>query len=249
MTKRVRAWSNTVPDIPSFQKSDRYKASSYRAYNFKLPERYDSCFWMRFCQVSRWDQVIRTELGPDISSLRILDVGCATGRLLSTLAQAGANNLAGVDLAPRILDVARCKLTEQQVEAEFRAADAEDNLPWPSESFDVVSLTGVLHHFYRPHDALQEVCRVLRTGGRLLVIDPDFVAPVRQLVNLWLWVVPHQGDCRFYSRRSATRLLEGAGLRSVRSERLGVWSYLIVAVKASARGERNDASSESVSTR
>jgi ubiquinone/menaquinone biosynthesis C-methylase UbiE len=228
----------TMLGNPLSRKGDRYKASSYRAYNFTMPERYDSSFWLRFCQVVRWDQLIQTELGDDISSLRILDVGCATGRLLSSLAVAGARSLAGVDLAPNILEVAHRKLIQQQVRAELLAADAEDKLPWPAESFDVTTLTGVLHHFYRPHDALQEVGRVLRTGGRLLVVDPTFVPVVRQAANLWLRVVPHQGDYRFYSRGSATRLLEGAGFHSVRSGRVGLWSYFIVAVKVDPHAGR-----------
>ena len=220
-----------MPQVPQSRKSDRYKASSYRAYNFALPERYDSCFWLWFCQVDRWDNAIRAELGSEIGSLRILDVGCATGRLLLSLAQAGAGNLAGVDLAPRILEVARRKLAAQHVEAGLRAADAEDALPWPSDSFDVVLLTGVLHHFYRPLDALHELRRVLRVGGRLLIVDPDFFPPIRQLCNLALRVAPHAGDYRFYSRRRAIQLVQSADLGVTRALRGGMWSYCITAVK------------------
>jgi ubiquinone/menaquinone biosynthesis C-methylase UbiE len=223
-----------MSDLLPFRKTDRYKASSYRSYNFKLPERYDNCFWIWFCQVNRWDEVVRAELGTEIGSLRILDVGCATGRLLSNLARAGARNLAGVDLAPRILEVARRKLADQQAYADLRAADAEDALPWPAESFDIAVLSGVLHHFYRPREALQEVCRVLSPEGRLLVLDPDFFPLIRQLCNLILRVAPHAGDCRFYSRRGAIRLLELAGLSPFRSRRIGLWSYFVVATKVSA---------------
>jgi 2-polyprenyl-3-methyl-5-hydroxy-6-metoxy-1,4-benzoquinol methylase len=94
----------------SFRKPDRYKASSYRSYNSKMPLRYDTCLWNRFCQTPLWDRVIVDELRPHIHSLRILDVGCATGRLLARLARAGARQLCGADLAPRILEVAVEKL-------------------------------------------------------------------------------------------------------------------------------------------
>ena len=225
------SWSDGMPDVPRFHKSDRYKASSYRAYNFELPERYDSCFWVRFCQVVRWDDAVRAELGSEIGTLRILDVGCATGRLLLSLAEAGAKRLAGADRAPRILEVARQKLTARQVEADLHCADAEDALPWPTDSFDVALLTGVLHHFYRPRDALQEVHRVIRPGGQLLIIDPCFFPPIRQLCNLALRVAPHEGDCRFYSRSRATQLVESVGLSAIRCRRVGLWSYFITAVK------------------
>ena len=107
------------------------------------------------------DRTIVQELGPHISSLRILDVGCATGRLLERLAEAGATQLFGVDLAPRILEVAAEKLSKTGTLVDLRTADAEDCLPWDHESFDAITLTGVLHHFFRPRDALAEVRRVL----------------------------------------------------------------------------------------
>jgi ubiquinone/menaquinone biosynthesis C-methylase UbiE len=222
-------------DAPRDGTLDRYKASSYRAYNHEMPERYDTSFWMTFCQTSLMDRLVVEKLRPDIASPSILDVGCATGRLLSALASAGATRLAGVDLAHRILDVARDKLVSQGAEAELHQADAEEALPWPAESFDVVTLIGVLHHFYHPLAALREIHRTLRGSGRLLVIDPCFFFPVRHILNACLWVAPHAGDCRFYSWRGATRLLEQAGFRCAEVHRAGLWSYFLVEEKVRAR--------------
>ncbi len=219
-------------ETPIFRKLDRYKASSYRAYNFRMPGRYDSSIWMTFCQTPLWDSTVIAELGPGIESLAILDVGCATGRLLSNLASTGAKRLFGVDLAPNIVEVARKKLAKQGAAAEFRVADTEDTIPWPEESFDVITLTGVLHHFYRPDDALREIQRVLRPGGRLLLLDPKFFFPLRQVMNLCLRVAPHEGDYRFYSMRAATELLERAGFQCSSSRRVGLWAYLITAVRS-----------------
>jgi ubiquinone/menaquinone biosynthesis C-methylase UbiE len=150
-----------MAEIPVFRKHDRYKAGSYRAYNFKMPARYDTAWFVKLCQFPLWDRTIVDALGPRIESLDILDVGCATGRLLANLAGVGAARLSGVDLAPKILDVAREKLAREDAHAELRAADAEDAIPWPAASFDIATLMGVLHHFYRPHDALVEIRRVL----------------------------------------------------------------------------------------
>ncbi len=217
-----------------FRKQDRYKASSYQAYNVDLPERYDTSRWMTFCQVRLLDRMICDELRPTIASLDILDVGCATGRLLARLAAAGATRLCGTDLAPRILEVARDKLDTLDVDADLRPADAEDTLPWARESFDVVTLIGVLHHFYRPHDALQEIHRVLRPAGRLLLIDPCFFPPVRHLLNAWMRLAPHAGDYRFYSPKGAVTLLGDAHFRCATPKRAGLWSYFVTAVKEGA---------------
>jgi ubiquinone/menaquinone biosynthesis C-methylase UbiE len=223
-----------VSEPPTFRKPDRYKSSSYRAYNYKMPDRYDSAYFIKLFQLPLWHRTILEELRSEIQSVDILDVGCGTGSLLADLARAGAISLAGVDLAPRILEVAREKLAAAGAQADLRAADAEEALPWPSESFDVATLTGALHHFYRPHDILAEVYRVLRTGGHLLVVDPCFIGPMRQLFNLYLRVLPHDGDYHFYAPHQAGRLLAAGGFECSEPRRVGLWAYCIRATKPNA---------------
>ena len=87
--------------------NDRYKASSYRTYNDKLPERYDTSLAVRLFRVPLMDDFVLAQLGSDPRAVAVLDVGFATGRLLDRLASAGVRDLTGTDLAPRILEVAR----------------------------------------------------------------------------------------------------------------------------------------------
>ncbi len=217
-------------DLPNFRKPDRYKTSSYRSYNFKMPSRYDSIIWMKSAPLV--DRTIIEQLGPGIGSLRILDVGCATGRLLKRLAEAGATQLFGIDLAPRILEVATEKLSKTGTTADLRAADAEDCLPWNDGSFDAITLVAVLHHFFRPKDALREIHRVLRPGGRVIVFDPCFPPPLRQILNVVFRVVPHDGDYRFYSMKAAVRLLAELGFEVRETRRLGWACYLVEGIKS-----------------
>lgn len=215
---------------------NRYKASSFRAYNVKLPGRYDTAIATRLLRPSAMDDFVLDELGTEVPRLRILDVGCATGRLLDRLAANGAERLAGSDLAPRILKVARAKLGNRGVDADLRCADAESSLPWPSSTFDVVTLTGVLHHFVSPRKALAEIARVLRANGRLVLWDACFFSPARELMNGCLKLHPHEGDYRFHTPGQARDLLAESRWGLVCSRRLSWWSYGIVAV--SPGGER-----------
>jgi len=225
---------------------DRYKASSFRAYNDKLPSRYDKSIAVRFFRPSTMDDFVLDALGQDVTELAILDVGCATGRLLQCLAEAGARDLAGADLAPRILDVARRKLARFGFECDFRDADPETSLPWPADKFDAVVLTGVVHHFYRPVDALREIGRVLRPGGKLIIADACFFPPVRELFNLCLRVHPHEGDRYFHTRRQLRQMLSTHGWEVGRCERLNWWFFGIVARQLSSGGElANKASHQS----
>jgi ubiquinone/menaquinone biosynthesis C-methylase UbiE len=219
---------------PTFRKPDPYKSSSYRTYNFRMPARYDSMYLIKLCQLSLWHRTVVQALQTEIESADILDVGCGTGSLLAELARSGATSLAGVDLAPKILEVAREKLSAAGARADLRAADAEEPLPWASESFDVATLTGALHHFYRPHDVLAEIHRVIRAGGRLLVVDPCFFTPLRQLFNVYLRVLPHYGDYHFYAAPQAGRLLGAQGFECSEPRRVGLWAYFICATKPSS---------------
>jgi ubiquinone/menaquinone biosynthesis C-methylase UbiE len=69
----------------------------------------------------------------------------------------------------------------------LKTADSEDDLPWPDNSFDIITLTGVIHHFYRLNDALKEAYRVLDKQGKLIILDPWFPIIIRQIVNSWLY--------------------------------------------------------------
>jgi ubiquinone/menaquinone biosynthesis C-methylase UbiE len=225
-----------MDQLPAFRKPDRYKASSYRSYNGRMVSRYDTWPYAKYGPLV--DGAMIDALGPDFASLRILDVGCATGRLLVRLAEAGATHLCGVDLAPRIVEVAAAKLSKATPPVDLRTADAEDRLPSDDDTFDAATLSAVLHHFFRPLEALVEIRRVLRPGGRLIVLDACFFPAVRQILNLAFRLVPHDGDYHFYSPRAAARLLAAAGFDVRYVRRSGCGAFLAEAVKpARASGD------------
>ena len=216
----------------STRKPDRYKASSFRAFNSKWPDRYDTCWWLRAFHVEDWDRSVIADLQPAETSRPILDVGCATGRLLVKLAENGAAHLCGVDIAPRILEKANEKLRLRGVSYELKVADVEDAVPWPDSFFGAVVLSGVLHHFFRPQDALAEIHRVLVPEGRLYVVEPRFPGGIRQLINAYLRFFSHDGDCQFYSPKALSALLASSGFEPAGATTApGRWAYLIVATK------------------
>lgn len=99
----------------------------------------------------------------------------------------------------------------------LQAADAETRIPWDDESFDVVILSGVFHHFYHPEDALQEIFRVLKKSGQLIIIEPNFIIILRQILNLYLKIFMHEGDYKFYTPKGIQKLVKSAGFITEKS--------------------------------
>ena len=106
---------------------------------------------------------------------RILEVGCGTGTLtLAAKAQAGPHSqVCGIDVAPDMIETARHKAAQAGREIEFQLSSIAA-IPYPDGQFDLVLSSLMLHHL--PGDALkrqgmQEVLRVLKPGGRLLIVD------------------------------------------------------------------------------
>ena len=100
--------------------------------------------------------------------LRVLEVGCGLGTDGAQFARAGAD-YTGVDLTDAAVDLARLRFGLFDLPGEFRVADAE-NLDFADESFDLVYSHGVLHHTPDTGRAVREIHRVLRPGGRAVVM-------------------------------------------------------------------------------
>ena len=102
------------------------------------------------------------------SSGKLLEVGCGIGVDSIQLAKAGFD-VTAVDLTENALAVAREYATHAGVTIDFRRANAE-NLDFPDATFDVVYSFGVLHHTPDIEQAVSEVHRVLKPGGKALIM-------------------------------------------------------------------------------
>ena len=101
---------------------------------------------------------------------RIVDLGTGTGRMLTLLAPL-AKEAEGLDLSHHMLTVARANLNRADVRnARVRQGDVTDT-PFESSSADLVIVHQVLHYLENPETVLAEAARILRPGGRLLLVD------------------------------------------------------------------------------
>jgi ArsR family transcriptional regulator len=115
------------------------------------------------------DTAILDSVGPQPVE-QYLDLGTGTGRLLELLDGRYARGL-GVDLSHDMLAAARAELAARGIKAaQLRHGDLYA-LQVPEAAFDLVTLHQVLHYLDEPARAIREAARVMRPGGRLIVVD------------------------------------------------------------------------------
>lgn len=131
---------------------------------------------------SKWDE-IRTlhvddteverqllALFPEGEVRDLLDIGTGTGRIVQVCAPRVGRAI-GVDLSREMLMVARSNLERAKLRNCMVRHGNMYQLPLSGDSFDVVTVHQVLHYAEQPAEVIREAARVLRPGGRLVVVD------------------------------------------------------------------------------
>jgi ubiquinone/menaquinone biosynthesis C-methylase UbiE len=152
----------------------------------------------------------------------VLDVATGTGRIARPLSKhMKAGHIVGVDQALAMLDVGHQH--KQPISCYSQSAGAADALPFKSSSFDRAFVSFSLHHFGNPSGVVKEVMRVLKSGGRFVVLDPvieEAKDPVDVALEARINQVfrrTHGPEFRFHSASSIQRLLSKAGYRIPRT--------------------------------
>jgi ubiquinone/menaquinone biosynthesis C-methylase UbiE len=109
-------------------------------------------------------------LGP---GSRVLDVGCGYGADAADIAhRVGAGSVVGIDLSHTMIEEARRRTGGRRLDLSFQVADAAE-LPFPDDTFDACRAEAVLEHLTNPGQAVAEMARVTRPGGRVVALDID----------------------------------------------------------------------------
>lgn len=114
----------------------------------------------------------------------VLDAGCGPGYLMEALSTRGFR-LSGIDASERMLEAAdaRIKKANPGCPIELKVGNIEE-LPFASESFDLVTSTGVIEYLPGDTKVLEEMSRVLRPGGHLVLPVTNAWSPVNAFDGL-----------------------------------------------------------------
>lgn len=180
-----------------------------------------------------WKRRLVAMAGPKAGE-RALDLCCGTGDIALALARKGME-VVGLDFSEPMLEIARDRFKVQGSKfkgdsVEFCQGDAM-HVPFPDESFDVVTIGYGLRNLADWEAGLREMKRVVRPGGRLLVLDfgkPDNVVWRRIYFAYLRWCVPVLGKIFCGDTETHAYILESlthyAGQRGVaaKMEELGL---------------------------
>jgi SAM-dependent methyltransferase len=153
-------------------------------------------------------ELAELRVGPP-AGLEFLDVGCGTGETDRHL-QGRVRALAGVDVAPRMLESAR----RRNPWADYSEYAEGEPIPFDQASFDVCFAVCVLHHV--PPDErvtlVREMGRVCRPGGLIVLFEHN---PLNPLTRKAVRGCEFDRDVELIPRRRSSDLLDRAGLRAV----------------------------------
>ncbi len=160
-----------------------------------------------------WERRRALLLGEVRAGERVLDLGCGAGRFLAALGEARAHPV-GVELAQEAVDRARANVPG----ADVRLLE-DDTIPAGHGEFDLVWCSEVLEHIPDVGQALYEVRRVLKPGGRLLATVPyhgRLQAAGIALTRFDAHFDPLGQHVRFFTRSSLAATLDACGLEPQR---------------------------------
>ncbi len=143
---------------------------------------------------------------------KILDVATGTGDLAIAATKLNPNQITGVDIAEQMLEAGRKKIEKKGLAhiISLQNGDSEA-LPFEADSFDAVTCAYGIRNFENLEKGLAEMCRVMRPGGRLAILEFSHpkAFPVKQLYKFYFrHILPSLGKLVSKHDRAYTYLPE-----------------------------------------
>ena len=201
--------------------NDKVKELSKNYFN-EQAENYDNGHDGKFVKVL-YDEIINRVI--ECNPKTILDLGCGNGNILIRLEKMTSAKLYGLDLSEKMVEIAAKRLNAN---TQICIGDAEF-LPYEDNSMDVVVCNASFHHYPNPVKVLQEIKRVLKRKGVLILGDPTAPALYLKLTNPCLHYL-NSGDFEIYSKKKIIKMLNENGFETLNWHKVNYKTFIINAV-------------------
>lgn len=176
-----------------YNKENKTKSEEVREMFNNIAPTYDSLNHILSLNIDRsWRKNV-VKLATATTPTAILDVATGTGDLAIALAKANPQaQVVGLDPSEGMLEVAKSKVSALSLDKNIELqCSAAESLAFEAESFDVVSVAFGVRNFGDLEGGLREMIRVLRPGGRLIVLEFAvcenwFIGPLYRLYSKWI---------------------------------------------------------------
>lgn len=182
-------------------------------------------------------KMCRKDYPPILAEIRnkpfetLLDAGCGTAPMVSLLSEEYPKaRFTGLDLTPEMINRAKRKDLKN---AEFVVGDCE-SMPFEDSSFDIVINSQSFHHYPNPQAFFNEVARVLKPDGMLVLRDNTGAKPIMWIVNhieLPLANLIGHGDVKAHTIEEVREYCKTAGLTAEKIEQQKGFRLHLVARK------------------
>ena len=160
-----REWWESNPMTYDWEKTLQIDPGTLKWYD-EIDRRFlDSAYYAAGQNGQPFGRFLKPDL---VSGKQVLEIGCGMGAHAEMLLRNGAR-LTAIDQTALAVESTRRRLELKQLDARVLQQDAE-NLTLPDRSFDVVWTWGVIHHSSYTEQCVSEISRVLRPGGRLMMM-------------------------------------------------------------------------------
>ncbi len=161
LNARVRSWWHANP-FNYFVDDEEGSWSFYRNIDRKFLK------WIPFMQKGGYPFLTRYVDMKGLKGKKVLDIACGTGVLTEQFAHMGAD-VTAVDLTPKAIELTKKRLALYGLHANVVEADAQ-KLPFPDATFDFVCAWGCLMHMPQTEQAIAQMYRVLKPGGKAIAM-------------------------------------------------------------------------------
>ena len=154
---------------------------------------------------------------------RVLDAGCGIGSLLQIIYSEGKNlELYGIDISKEMLKIAGQKLNDN---AELSLKSVE-KIDFKDRSFDYIFSIDAFHHYANQKLAIRNFYRILKNGGKLIVVDFSF-----GIIGNWIFHHIEIGNTGMHTNLEYKQLFKGYKFRNIQQRKTGLFTIVTTGVK------------------
>ena len=213
--------------LTKLMKNKNYIANFYNKKNSTLKGRKNTFLekiylFLKKQELHRVDAVVKLIN----SGKKILDIGVGEGGLLIKASEKGFTQLYGIDISSKNIEIAKKK-----IKANLSVHNIDEKTKFKNNSFEVVTLVAVLEHIFDVNFVLEEINRILKKGGFLIIEVPNLSFLPRR-IKVLLGGVPRTGygasdydigHLHYFSQNSLKQLLQERGFKVIYQGQSGIY--------------------------